>query len=541
LRRGPAWKAGPADPGINGGGFVDRRRLMKSHLIRGVLVIFITVAALAVRLPGLGLRPMHHDEANQVVKCGVLQETGVYKYDSTDHHGPTLYYLTLPFAWAASGRDFAGTSEATYRVVPVLFGTAAILLFFLLHDGLGGTAAAVSAGLMALSPAMVYYSRFYIQEMLLVFFTLGAIASGWRYFKARTATWAAVTGLFLGLMFSTKETSVIAYASMAGAIAVVFAWERGNRENRPDAYSSTRGMPTGVFNSGHLLVLLAVAAAVSVIFFTSFFTNLRGPIDSILAYKTYAGKSAESAHVHPWYYYLQVLAYWKTAPGPFWSEGLILALSLAGLICVLAGRTVDGGDRTFLRFVLGYTVLMTVIYSVIPYKTPWCLLSFLTGLIMLAGFGTVSIMGLLGNRLLQGVFAILIVLATWNLGRQAWVGSTRFGADPRNPYVYAHTVPDFLNLVKRIDVLGKIHPDGRRMLIAVVAGPHEMWPLPWYLRAYPEKGFWQDSKELPETMRPVVAVVSADQQEAVLARLGGNYHAEFYGLRPGVLMSSSPI
>ena len=42
---------------------------------------------------------MHHDEANQAIKFGDLLERGEYRYDSRDHHGPTLYYLTLPFAW----------------------------------------------------------------------------------------------------------------------------------------------------------------------------------------------------------------------------------------------------------------------------------------------------------------------------------------------------------------------------------------------------------------------------------------------------------
>ena len=56
------------------------------------------VIGLALRLPRLDARPMHHDEANQAVKFGGLLETGQYHYDPADHHGPTLYYLTLPAA-----------------------------------------------------------------------------------------------------------------------------------------------------------------------------------------------------------------------------------------------------------------------------------------------------------------------------------------------------------------------------------------------------------------------------------------------------------
>ena len=53
-------------------------------------------AGLALRLARLDVRPMHHDEANQAVKFGALLEHGEYRYDAYDHHGPTLYFLTLP-------------------------------------------------------------------------------------------------------------------------------------------------------------------------------------------------------------------------------------------------------------------------------------------------------------------------------------------------------------------------------------------------------------------------------------------------------------
>ena len=64
----------------------------------GALVAIALAAGLALRLARLDVRPMHHDEANQAVKFGALLERGEYRYDFHDHHGPTLYYLTLPSA-----------------------------------------------------------------------------------------------------------------------------------------------------------------------------------------------------------------------------------------------------------------------------------------------------------------------------------------------------------------------------------------------------------------------------------------------------------
>ncbi len=53
-----------------------------------------------IRLPRLATRPMHGDEANQAVKAGVLWKPAIYRYDPDEHHGPSLYWLTLPVALA---------------------------------------------------------------------------------------------------------------------------------------------------------------------------------------------------------------------------------------------------------------------------------------------------------------------------------------------------------------------------------------------------------------------------------------------------------
>ena len=122
---------------------------------------------------------MHHDEANQAARFGILLEHGTYTYDADDHHGPTLYYLTLPIAWVSGATNFAETSETTYRILPVIFGMLLILCTPLLRNGIGCIAVLAAALLTAISPAMTYYSRFYIQEILLVFFTFFTIAAGW--------------------------------------------------------------------------------------------------------------------------------------------------------------------------------------------------------------------------------------------------------------------------------------------------------------------------------------------------------------------------
>jgi len=196
--------------------------LVKSRFLFVAIFLAVGAGALAFRLPLLGRRPMHADEAVQARIFRDLWQEGRYVYRPEEFHGPTLPYATLPSAWLGDAETFAETTEATNRIVPVLFGVGMVLLVWLLADGLGRPAAVCAAVLLAVSPAMVFYSRYYIHETLLVFFTLAAIGFGWRWVRTGRLAWCLGCGACVGLMQATKETAVIAYA--AAALGVVLTW-----------------------------------------------------------------------------------------------------------------------------------------------------------------------------------------------------------------------------------------------------------------------------------------------------------------------------
>ncbi|MBP1768899.1 MAG: putative rane protein, partial [Candidatus Aminicenantes bacterium] len=179
------------------------------------LFLLIIIGAAALRFFDLGLRPMHHDEANQAVKFGALLEKGEYRYDRADHHGPSLYYLSLPFARVLGADRLAELNERTIRLVPAFFGLGAVVLLLLYVPLIGKERALWGALGLALSPVLVYFSRFYIQETLLLFFLTGFVAAVWRYKRNPSWTWAVTAGFFAGMMYATKETSVIAFGSIA--------------------------------------------------------------------------------------------------------------------------------------------------------------------------------------------------------------------------------------------------------------------------------------------------------------------------------------
>ena len=130
---------------------------------------------------------MHADEAVHADKFGTLLEGGSYAYDPSGvpRADPLLPDPALGVAAGCPG----GTSTSTrsrcapsppcwaWRSSPPISGRRAFL---------GTAGAAVAALLAAISPAMVFYSRDYIHETPLVFFSFGALlAAGWYLQEAR--------------------------------------------------------------------------------------------------------------------------------------------------------------------------------------------------------------------------------------------------------------------------------------------------------------------------------------------------------------------
>ncbi|MBI4557105.1 MAG: TIGR03663 family protein [Candidatus Hydrogenedentes bacterium] len=509
----------------------ERPFLASNWRLSIAFLLIFAVAALA-RVPALALRPMHGDEANQAYRTGLLLEQSIYRYDPAEHHGPTLYYFTLPVAWLTGKHTFADTTETTYRLVPVLFGLGMMLLLWSFAGALGRPAILCAALLAALSPATVFYSRYYIQETILVFLTFAAIVSGWRYTQARRLHWALLTGLCIGLMHATKETCILAYAAMIGALAITSFSVR----NLP--FNPNSNFKSQISNlKFHFVAGLAVASAVSVLFFSSFFTNLSGPWDSIRAYQTYLGR-ADGAGVHdkPWYYYLSLLLFTKKTRGLWWSEAAILLPALLGIAIAVFPKprnSTPGPGFLLLRFLAWFTILLTVIYSLIPYKTPWCVLTFLQGIILLAGAGTAWLFGQLSNRVGKSTLAFLGILCLFHLGWQSYRANYVYPADWRNPYVYAHTVTSLVRLADRVEQIAEVSPDGLHMLIKVIAPDGDYWPLPWYLRKFDHVGYWN---ELPNDSDADMVIVSPRLQSGLDAKIRDSYQVEFYGLRPGVML-----
>src|SRR5690242_8646094 len=88
----PKAKAGPKPPRA------DAPKLEISDKTWRNCAIGITVLGAILRFAFLAIKPFHHDEGvNGFFLTGLVKDAN-YHYDPANYHGPSLYFLTLPFA-----------------------------------------------------------------------------------------------------------------------------------------------------------------------------------------------------------------------------------------------------------------------------------------------------------------------------------------------------------------------------------------------------------------------------------------------------------
>ncbi len=459
------------------------------------LVSIILMLGGVMRLADLDRRPIHGDEAVNALKLGQLIEDGEYRYDSSDFHGPVLNFLTLPAAWIAGVRTTAELNAGHLRIITGLAGLLLVLFLMLLKNELGYFPSVMAGLIAALSPAMVFYSRYYIMEMILVLFSLATIMAGRRYSRTRDVSWAIITGSCAGLMIATKETAIVMLAAMALAL-VILTWKKGYR---PNWLHWGLGAVAGIITTILLL--------------TSFFTNPQALAEMLGAATSYAGKATvEGIHNQPVWYYLGLLIFHGGEVG-IWTEAPVLLLAGYGIWII----RLDPLYSRFIRFLALYAIILLVLFSLIPYKTPWNLLPFYLPIIMLAGIGIDGLFWRYGRdkywTMLGATVAVMALLSS-----QAYTASFVKHSSPVNPYVYAHPVADLPESMAEIQKLG-MWVDGNQTQIDVIFPGNDYWPLPWYFRSWSNVA-WR-SGVTPDITTAPIFIVAPEIESALIDWLYG--------------------
>jgi hypothetical protein len=171
---------------------------------------------------------------------------------------------------------------------------------------------------------------------------------------------------------------------------------------------------------------------------------------------------------------------------------------------------------------------MTAVYSAIPYKTPWCLLGFFHGMVILAAVGARFLIKWARGRLAMAFVVLLLAGGFGHLSWQSYLANYRYYADPRSPYVYAHPTEDVLAIDRRMKQLARSNPAGCDLSIQVICPDDDYWPLPWYFRSFSRVGWYS---QIPDDFVGAgVIIISADLEPALAEKL-------FQGEQPDLYVS----
>jgi uncharacterized protein (TIGR03663 family) len=484
------------------------RSKLSLHWRSGCGAALVFLCALFLRLHELEARPFHTDEAVQGIKTGRLLEGGGYRYDPTEYHGPTLHYAAALLARLRGETTLSELSGLTLRLLPVVFSLATLALLVLWIPMIGPAAAFWAAVFTTLSPIQLYYSRYFIHEPLLVFFTFAFLTCLARYLRAPHWKWALSAGLAGGLMLATKETAIV-YAPVPG---LFFVWHRCRTP--ASSFPLVRN---------HLVLLILGTAVVWLLFFSSFLQHPRGLADSLLTFRYSAARAGGQGHEKPAWTYLHWLLAWRT-PAGLHTEALLPLLSL-GLLWPRTGRDP-------VRPLLAAAGLIIALFSLIPYKTPWLMLVPMQWLALTAGAGAAALLRRSREWKATGAVFLLLIAGTLHLGEQGFRQAYRHPADERTPYAYSHTHPEFPPAVKRLLAeLETLSGPDRTILV----GAKEYWPLPWTLRRQPRVGYWNTLP--PRLDAPLLFLGEAESRAAAPLLL--RTHAPLtFTLRSGVLLTA---
>jgi uncharacterized protein (TIGR03663 family) len=464
---------------------------------------------------------MHTDESINGYITGELLAGDAFHYDPKDRHGPALYLVAEPLVRLCGARKFSDLTEIQLRLTPVLAGTVTVLLFGAGVEMFGFIPCLVAALLWGFAPLPVYYNRYFIHESLFVAATLGLILSGWRSLKKWSLFPAAIAGGCAALMLACKETAAIHFFTLAVAAACVRVWNAGTGPRFGTGRSSD-GSGTGEMPPNPALFKVAVTAvavflAAAVLLFTWFGQNWAALGDILRAIPNFAARAGGEGHEKPFWYYA-----WLLDGG--WSGAALLLVAGFGLWHLIRHPASETGLALTI-----YALLTFVVYSAIPYKTPWLALNFWLPLALLAGFAVewfwMSQPGFSARVLMLTVFVGIGVLIFHDTRERVFL----MPAAEKNPYAYAHTGEDLLRLPARLEALVRQDKMSHPRIAVVAADP---WPLPWYLRKYSQVGYWQPGQD-PGAAD--IFLTSTDVPVGLAAKLQ-DFRPEFFGWRPNVLL-----
>ncbi|AKB56064.1 MULTISPECIES: flippase activity-associated protein Agl23 [Methanosarcina] len=517
----------------------------KKYRILGFLIILF---ALLIRLFDLGDRVFHHDESVHASFTLKLLETEQYRYDPA-YHGPFLFHSTAVVFHSL------GINDTTARLIPVFFGVAATLLLFLLKKELGERGVLWSAFLLSFSPSMVYFSRFFRNDPIIVFCTLATVIGGIRYLEnlhsPKRYPYLILAATSLAIAVSSKENAYL-IIFMFGAYAGIYSLYRFYSYWKKEKLSLKRTLVLKISSIFPFVPEVLISGTLFIFIVMLFYTSLFRTPETLFSIVERAFSHWMEMHRierigGPFYFYIPILLVY---------ESPILIFGTAGIVHFLKKK---GENTSFFMFLSYWAVTSLLLYSYLQEKVPWLVVHIVLPVGILAGAylgdffsGTPSrrqknlletenmnsgtenmnfetdkkpAFGTKRSRAHTFVVGILALTLIISLIQCISVNFYR-SMEPDELMTYSQASSDIQQVMKKIEVFNQ-GPETLR--ISVVDPDNLYWPLPWYLRDYEKTAYYTKP---PAKAKYDAIIVPAEYQMYKEIQEEG-YASYNFTLRPG--------
>jgi uncharacterized protein (TIGR03663 family) len=450
---------------------------------RVFLLIFL--AAFILRFWQLDLKLLHHDEAIHSWFSFELLTHSTWAYDPS-YHGPFLYFVT------AGMFSVFGASDLVARLLPALFGVLLIPLVYCIYriGYISKNQTILVSLFIALSPDMIYFSRFLRHDIFMLFFTFLLVVALFYYFERGQSRFAIIAAIAAAGALSCKEEMPVILI-IIGSYFLLSIWLK--RLTLPSPWK--KDLVIGV------LLIIALCCTL--------YTGFGGHPDTIIGKAT--GVTAEGIHfdykTSGWY---QAVEHWmdmhnqQRLGGPYYYyipldllyELPIFILAIIGTIQIIFSgttlsrfyrrlknwighrkfqlttrdlaevsiRQIQQSQQTnpkseeFFRFCVYWMLLTMAFYAYVGEKVPWLIIPQLLPMCFVAAYRLnwqKTIVAIIG--------CIFLIAMTWHV---AFIP-----ADMNEPIVQVQNSEDMREVMQIMDQADK-----------VVVASKDYWPLPWYYR-----------------------------------------------------------
>ena len=239
-----------------------------------------------LRFWALGDKPLHHDESLHAyyslqllhnmehwIWCINPPPQGYSCYIYTPLlHGPfQFHFIALVYKISQLlGAPDNGVNTTTVRILAASLGTAIVALPYFLRDYLGKVGAWLASLLLAISPSMVYFSRFAREDIYMAFFTLLMVVGVARYIHERKMRWLVIAAAGFSFSYATKEATFLTVLIFGSFLGALIAWELGLRlplRSRINQESHSIALLPKTFAPVTLLVYFVIAGIAAKLLF----------------------------------------------------------------------------------------------------------------------------------------------------------------------------------------------------------------------------------------------------------------------------------